>query len=183
MPEMEDLKRRMEGSLNSLSNELKGLRTGRASASLLEPLQVDAYGSMLPINHVGSIGVPEPRLITIQVWDTNLVPSVEKAIRNSDLGLNPASEGNVVRIPLPELNEERRNELVKIAGKYSENARVAVRNIRRDGIENLRKAEKDGNISKDEQHTQIDEIQKLTDEFINKIDTALKAKEKEITTV
>lgn len=181
--DIEDLKRRMEGSLNSFNNEMKGLRTGRASVSLLDPIQVDAYGSMMPVNQVGSVSTPEARLLTVQVWDAGLVQATEKAIRTSDLGLNPASEGNLIRIPLPELNEERRNELVKVAGKYAENARVAVRNVRRDGIEDSKKSQKDGRMSEDEARGLSDQIQKITDEYIGKIDSALKAKEEEITTV
>jgi ribosome recycling factor len=183
MFDIDDLKRRMEGSINAFNNELKGLRTGRASTSLLDPINVDAYGSMTPISQIGSVSTPEARLLTVQVWDTNLVPAVEKAIRTADLGLNPASEGNLIRIPLPELNEERRAELVKVAGKYAENGRVAIRNVRRDGMEALKKEEKNGNISKDEQHDLGETVQKLTDEHIAQIDSSLKAKEEEITTV
>lgn len=180
MADLNDLKRRMENSFNSFNNELKGLRTGRASTGLLDPIYVEAYGSSMPISQVGSVSVPESRMLTVQVWDNTLVAAVEKAIRTSDLGLNPSSEGNLVRIPLPELNQERRNELVKVAGKYAEGARVAIRNIRRDGMEVLKKEEKDGKISQDDHRSQGEKVQKLTDEFIAKIDQTLKSKEEEI---
>lgn len=183
MTSLDDLKRKMENSLNAFQKELKGLRTGRASVGLLDPIQVDAYGSSMPINQVGSVSVPEARLLTVQVWDNNLVPAVEKAIRTSDLGLNPSTEGNLIRIPLPELNEERRNELVKVAGKYAENTRIAIRNIRRDGMESLKKAEKAGDISEDEHRARGVEIQKITDDYIARIDASLKTKEEEIMTV
>ncbi len=178
-----DLKRRMEGAVDVLSKEFAGLRTGRASASLLDPVQVEAYGSVVPLNQVGSVSVPEPRLITVQVWDAGVVKAVEKAIRESGLGLNPQPEGSMIRIPIPDLNEERRQELTKVAGKYTEAARISVRNVRRDGMDSLKKAEKDGDISEDEHKRSSDEVQKLTDEMIQKVDTMLADKEKDIMTV
>lgn len=177
---LDDLSRRMDGALEALRKELNGLRTGRASPHLLEPIMVDAYGSSMPINQVGTIGVPEPRLLTVQVWDRGLVKAVEKAIRDSGLGLNPQPDGQTVRVPLPELNEERRRELTKVAGKYAEQARVAVRNVRRDGMDMLKKAEKDGNISQDEHKGLADKVQAMTDTHIKKIDEMWHAKEKEI---
>ena len=178
--EKKDIQRRMEGAIEVLSREFNGLRTGRASVSLLEPIMVDAYSQQMPMNQVGSIGTPEPRMLTVQVWDKGLVSSVEKAIRDSDLGLNPASDGQLVRIPIPPLNEERRVEITKIAGKYAEDTRVALRNVRRHAMDELKKAEKDGDISKDEQHDYDGEIQEITDEFGKKVDEALLNKEKEI---
>mgnify|MGYP001174862162 FL=1 len=175
-----DIQRRMEGALDVLHREFGGLRTGRASTSLLNPLTVDAYGQQLPINQVGTVGVPEPRMLTVQVWAKGLVTSVEKAIRESGLGLNPASDGQLVRIPIPPLNEERRAEIAKIAGKYAEETRVAVRNVRRHAMDDLKKAEKDGDISKDEHHDYEVETQKLTDEYVKKIDEAYHNKEQEI---
>jgi len=175
-----ELQRRMDGALQALHREFGGLRTGRAAISLLEPITVDAYGSSMPMNQVGTIGAPEPRLLTVQVWDNSLVKAVEKSIRDSGLGLNPQTEGNVVRVPIPDLSEERRVELKKVASRYAEQARVAVRNVRRDGMDGLKKAEKDGDISKDEHHSIADEIQKLTDSHIGEIDKALAGKEKEI---
>ncbi len=183
MADINDLRKRMEGALAAFSKELSGLRTGRASVSLVEGVNVDVYGSSMPLNQVASINVPEPRLITLQVWDQGNVPAVEKAIASSNLGLNPSSDGALVRIPLPDLTEERRKELVKVAHQYAEKARVAVRNVRRDGMDSLKKAEKAGDISEDEQHTRADEVQKLTDELVGKIDDALKAKEDDIMTV
>jgi ribosome recycling factor len=180
MVDINDLKRRMDGALQALHREFGGLRTGRASTSLLEPINVDAYGSQMPMNQVGTIGAPEPRLLTVQVWDSGLVKSVEKAIRESDLGLNPQTEGNTVRVPIPDLSEERRAELKKVASRYAEQARVAVRNVRRDGMDGLKKAEKDGEISKDEHRDVADEVQKLTDSHIGEIDKVLESKEKEI---
>lgn len=180
MVDIDDLKRRMDGALQALHREFGGLRTGRAATSLLEPITVDAYGSQMPMNQVGTIGAPEPRLLTVQVWDSGLVKSVEKAIRESDLGLNPQTEGNTVRVPIPDLSEERRAELKKVASRYAEQARVAVRNVRRDGMDGLKKAEKDGDISKDEHRDVADEVQKLTDSHISEIDKVLESKEKEI---
>jgi len=175
-----DIQRRMEGALEVLSKEFNGLRTGRASISLLEPIMVDAYGQQMPMNQVGTVGSPEPRMLTVQVWDKGLVSSVEKAIREADLGLNPASDGQLVRVPIPALNEERRVEITKIAGKYSEDTRIAVRNVRRNAMDELKKAEKDGDISKDEQHDLDADIQAITDEFIKKVDESLNTKEQEI---
>jgi ribosome recycling factor len=175
-----DLKRRMDGAVEILQKEYAGLRTGRASASLLDPVMVEAYGNKMPINQVGSVNVPESRLLTVQVWDAGLVKSVEKAIREAGLGLNPQPDGSLVRIPIPDLNEERRVELGKIASKYAEAARVSVRNVRRDGMDALKKAEKDGQMSQDEQKRSADEVQKLTDETIAKIDKMLSDKEKDI---
>jgi len=175
-----DIRRRMEGATEVLQREFGGLRTGRASTSLLEPLMVSAYGSEMPIGQVGSISVPEPRMLTVQVWDKNLVKAVEKAIMESSLGLNPSSDGQLVRIPIPSLTEERRVELTRVAGKYAEECRVAVRNVRRHGMDDLKQAEKDGRISKDVMHDQGEEIQELTNEYIAKIDDMLAKKEQEI---
>lgn len=175
-----DLKRRMEGAVDNLYKEFGGLRTGRASANLLEPVNVEAYGSKMPLNQVATVSVPESRLLSVQVWDAGLVKATEKAIRDSGLGLNPQPEGTTIRIPIPDLNEERRAELSKIAGKYAESARVSVRNVRRDGMDALKKMEKDGEISEDELKRSSDEVQKLTDEKIQKIDTMLSEKEKDI---
>ena len=179
-PDLNDLKRRMDGAIDALEREFAGLRTGRASISLLEPIMVDAYGAAMPLNQVGTIGVPEPRMITVQVWDRSLSPAVEKAIRDSGLGLNPASDGQLIRVPIPPLSEERRVEITKIAGKYAEQARVAVRNVRRDGMETLKHMEKDGEISEDEHHLWHDEVQDLTDAHIKLVDETLAKKEAEI---
>ncbi|HCN33104.1 MAG TPA: ribosome recycling factor [Rhodobiaceae bacterium] len=178
--DMDDLQRRMEGALSTLKSDFGGLRTGRASTTLLEPIMVDAYGQQMPMSQVGTISAPEPRLLSVQVWDKGQVSFVEKAIREAGLGLNPMADGQTVRVPLPELNEERREELVKIAGKYAEQGRVAVRNVRRDGMDQLKKGEKDGEISQDEQKSLSDDVQKLTDDYISKIDEALSQKEAEI---
>jgi len=178
--DLEDLKRRMQGAIEVLQSEFAGLRTGRASAGLLEPLTVEAYGSRMPMNQVGTIGVPDARMLTVQVWDQGLVPAVEKAIMESGLGLNPSRDGNVVRVPIPQLSEERRAERAKIAHKYAEQARVAVRNVRRDGMDKLKRMERDGDLSQDEQRAWGDDLQKLTDESIKEMDEALAAKEKEI---
>ena len=178
--DMDDLQRRMEGALNTLKSDFGGLRTGRASTTLLEPIMVEAYGQKMPMSQVGTISAPEPRLLSVQVWDKGQVSFVEKAIREAGLGLNPMVDGQMVRVPLPELNEERREELVKIAGKYAEQCRVAVRNVRRDGMDQLKKGEKDGEISQDEQKSLSDDVQKLTDDYVEKIDLALSQKEAEI---
>ncbi|MFO1059590.1 MAG: ribosome recycling factor [Dongiaceae bacterium] len=170
----------MDGALDALRREFAGLRTGRASAHLLEPVVVHAYGSDMPLTQVGTVNVPEPRMITVQVWDRGMVSAVEKAIRDAGLGLNPSSDGQVVRVPIPELSQERRVEMSKIAHKYAEQGRVAVRNVRRDGMELLKKAEKDGSISQDEHRTRSEEVQKLTDLHIKKVDEMLAQKEKEI---
>jgi len=178
--DLDDISRRMAGALESLRKDLAGLRTGRASISLLEPITVDVYGAQMPLNQVGTIGVPEPRLLTVSVWDRSAVKAVEKAIRDSGLGLNPQTEGQTVRVPLPELSEERRRELTKVAGKYAEAARVAVRNVRRDGMDALKTDEKKKEISEDE-HKRLDaEVQKITDEAIGEIDQVVAAKDKEI---
>jgi ribosome recycling factor len=178
--DLNDIERRMDGALEALSREFAGLRTGRASPALLDPLTVDAYGSQMPLNQVGTVNAPEARLLTVQVWDQQLVKAVEKSVVESNLGLNPQTEGNLVRIPIPDLSEERRVELKKIAGKYAEQGKIAIRNVRRDGMDTLKKMERDGEISKDEQKSQSEEIQKLTDTQILKIDTTLESKETEI---
>ncbi len=170
----------MDGAIEVLRREFAGLRTGRASASLLEPITVPAYGSTMPLNQVATISVPEPRMITVQVWDRSVASAVEKAIRDSDLGLNPSGEGQVIRVPIPMLSEERRVELGKIAGKYAEQARVAVRNVRRDAMELLKRQEKDGEISEDEHRHWSEEVQKITDAHVKLIDAALAQKEEEI---
>ncbi|MGH6896680.1 MAG: ribosome recycling factor [Geminicoccaceae bacterium] len=180
---MADLKKRMDGAVEVLRKEFGGLRTGRASASLLEPIMVAAYGSEMPLNQVSTVSVPEARLLSVQVWDKGLVKAVEKAIRTSDLGLNPAVEGNLLRVPIPELSEERREELVKVAARYAEAARVAVRNVRRDGMEQLKRQEKDGELSKDEHHKTAEQVQELTDAEIKQINEMLAAKESEIMTI
>jgi len=174
-----DLKRRMQGAVDVLHKEYSGLRTGRASASLLDPVVVDVYGSKMPLNQVGTISVPEPRMLTVQVWDGSAVAAVEKAIRDAGLGLNPQQDGGTIRIPIPDLNEERRAELTKVAGKYAETARVAVRNVRRDGMDAI----KNGDESEDEQKRLSEVVQKHTDSYIQKIDTMLSEKEKDIMTV
>jgi ribosome recycling factor len=181
--DLDELKRRMQAALQVLKQELAGLRTGRASASLLEPVQVDAYGTHMPISQVATVSVPEPRLLSVQVWDKSLVHAVEKAIVNSNLGLSPATEGQVLRIRIPELNEERRKELVKVAHKYAEAAKVAIRHVRRDGLDTLKKLEKDGKMSEDEHTRHAEQVQKATDQAIADVDKALAAKEKEILTV
>jgi ribosome recycling factor len=178
--DLSDIERRMDGALEALGREFAGLRTGRASTALLEPVNVDAYDSQMPMNQVGTISVPEPRLLTVQVWDQSLVKAVERAIMESNLGLNPQTEGNLIRIPIPDLSEERRVELSKVAGQYAEQARVAVRNVRRDGMDRLKKMEKAGDLSQDDQHLYADEIQSMTDAHVKEIDTALETKEQEI---
>jgi len=176
----DELDRRMNGAVATLKSELGGLRTGRASAALLDPVKVEAYGNIVPINQVGSIATPEARMITVQVWDKGLAKAVDKAIRDAGLGLNPQMDGQLLRIPLPELNQERRKELSKLAAKYAEAARVSVRNVRRDGMDLLKRLEKDGKIGQDDHHTKGDELQKLTDAHVKDIDTALHTKEQEI---
>jgi len=178
--DIKDIERRMNGAVSVLKEEFGGLRTGRASASLLEPITVEAYGSEMPMSQVGTISVPEPRMLSVQVWDKTLVGPVEKAIRTSTLGLNPVVDGQLVRVPIPELNEERRQELTKVAAQYAEQARVAVRNVRRDGMEQLKRLEKDHEIGEDEHHAWSDDVQKLTDKIIEEIDGALAAKDEEI---
>ncbi len=183
-PDLEkDLQHKMEVSMEHAKKEFAGLRTGRASAGLLEPVMVDAYGSQMPLNQVASVSVPEPRLLSVSVWDKGLARAVEKAIRESSLGLNPVADGTLIRVPIPPLTSERRAELIKIAHKYAEHARVAIRNVRREGNDALKKMEKDSIISQDEHHKFADQIQKMTDEFVAKVDDALKTKEAEITQV
>jgi ribosome recycling factor len=177
---LDQLKQRMHKSIDSLRDELAGLRTGRASASLLEPISVDAYGSRMPLNQLATVTVPESRMLSVQVWDRSLAGAVEKAIRDSGLGLNPAGEGAVIRVPLPELNEERRRELTKVAHKYAEEARIAVRHVRRDGMDLLKKLEKDGDIGQDEGRSLGEQVQKATDGAVNEIDGILAVKEQEI---
>jgi ribosome recycling factor len=181
--DLNDIKRRMQAGVQSLKHELGGLRTGRASASMLEPVQVEAYGSHMPLNQVATVSVPEPRLLSVQVWDRSMVHAVEKAIVASNLGLTPSTEGQVIRLRIPELNEERRKDLVKVAHKYAEAARVAVRHVRRDGLDVLKKAEKDHQISEDDGKRHSADVQKATDASIAEIDQLLAAKEKEIMTV
>jgi ribosome recycling factor len=176
----DELDRRMNGAVATFKSELAGLRTGRASAALLDPVKVEAYGNVVPINQVGTISTPEARMITVQVWDKGLAKAVDKAIRDAGLGLNPQMDGQLLRVPLPELNQERRKELSKLAAKYAEAARVAVRNVRRDGMELLKKLEKDHKISQDEHHSRGDVLQKMTDAHVKDIDAALHAKEQEI---
>jgi ribosome recycling factor len=181
--DLNDIKRRMHGAIQTLKHEFGGLRTGRASATLVEPIQVEAYGSHMPLNQVATISVPEPRLITVQVWDRSLVHAVEKAISASSLGLSPSTEGQLLRLRLPELNEERRKELVKVAHKYAEAARIAVRHVRRDGLDVLKKLEKDHQISEDDGKRSAEQVQKVCDEMITEVEKTLAAKEKEILTV
>ncbi|MFG1358190.1 ribosome recycling factor [Xanthobacter pseudotagetidis] len=181
--DMADLKRRMHGAVGVLRDELGGLRTGRASASLLDPITVEAYGARMPLNQVATVSVPEARLLSVQVWDRGMVNAVEKAIRDSNLGLNPSTEGQVLRLRIPELNQERRQELVKVAHKYAEQARVAVRHVRRDGMDHLKKVEKDGEMSSDDIDRLSKDVQKATDETIAEIDQTLAQKEKEILSV
>ena len=177
---LKDLEKRMHGAVSVLKQEFGGLRTGRASASLLDPIMVNAYGAKMPINQVATVSVPEPRMISVSVWDKSQVSAVEKAIRESDLGLNPVVDGTNLRLPIPELNQERRQELTKIAAKYAEQARVSVRNVRRDGMDTLKRQEKDHEIGEDEHRTLSAKVQDLTDKTIKEIDTALAAKEAEI---
>lgn len=175
-----DLQRRMDGAVTAFQHDLASLRTGRASSNLLDPIQVQAYGSPMPINQVATVSVPEPRMISVSVWDKQLVGAVDRAIRESNLGFNPIMDGSTLRIPLPELNEQRRKELVKIAHQYAENARIAARHVRRDGMDAIKKAEKDGTIGQDDSHAQSDRVQKLTDDKISLIDSMLVEKEQEI---
>ncbi|WP_420131938.1 ribosome recycling factor [Rhodopseudomonas sp.] len=181
--DINEVKRRMQGASQSLQHELGGLRTGRASASMLEPVQVDAYGTHMPLNQLATVSVPEPRLLSVQVWDKSMVKAVEKAIVDSNLGLSPATEGTVLRLRIPELNADRRKELVKVAHKYAEAARVAVRHVRRDGMDTIKKLEKAHEISEDDQKRLDQEVQKATDAAIAEIDQLLANKEKEIMTV
>ena len=179
MLDTDDLTRRMDGAMANLRTEFASLRTGRASASMLEPVQVEAYGQMTPINQVGTVNVPEPRMVTINVWDKGLVGKVEKAIRESGLGINPQLNGTIIMLPIPELNEERRRELGKVAAQYAESARVAVRNLRRDGMDQIKKAKADG-LGEDDQRFWEAEVQELTDTYIKKVDAALETKQEEI---
>ena len=175
----DDLQRRMDGAIANLRTEFASLRTGRASASMLEPVMVDAYGTMTPVNQVGTVNVPEPRMVTVNVWDKGLVGKVEKAIRESGLGINPQLNGTIIMLPIPELNEERRRELGKVAGTYAENARVSVRNVRRDGMDQIKKAKNDG-MSEDDQKLWESEVQDLTNDYIKRIDAQLETKQEEI---
>ncbi|WP_428696945.1 ribosome recycling factor [Stappia sp.] len=178
-----DLERRMNGALGVLKTDLAGLRTGRASANMLDPVSVSAYGSDMPLNQVATVSVPEPRMISVQVWDKSMVGAVERAIRESNLGLNPIVDGTNLRLPIPELNEERRKDLIKLAHKYAEQSKVAVRHVRRDGMDTLKKLEKDGDISEDDGRVQADRVQKMTDEMITEIDAMLAKKEQEISQI
>jgi ribosome recycling factor len=181
--DLKELEKRMQGAMDALKKELGGLRTGRASVNLLDPVMVDAYGQRMQLNQVGTVSAPEPRLLAVNVWDKGLVVSVAKAIREAGLGLNPSPDGQLVRVPIPELTAERRAELAKLAHKYAEQGRVAVRNVRRDGMESLKKLEKDHKISQDEHRQKSDEVQKLTDRYVKQVDDVLAHKEKEIKTV
>ena len=177
-----DIERRMQGAVESLKGDLAGLRTGRANTSLLDPVQVEVYGSMMPLNQVATVSAPEPRMLSVQVWDKNNVNAVEKGIAHANLGLNPMQDGQTLRIPMPDLTEERRKELAKLAGKYAENAKIAIRNVRRDGMEALKEDEKKKDISEDDRKRSEDEVQKLTDKYTGEADAAAEAKEKEIMT-
>jgi len=179
-PVVAALRKRMDGALEALRKELAGIRTGRASANMLDPVMVDAYGQLMPLAQCGSVSAPEPRLVTVQVWDKGLVKNVEKAIREAGLGVNPVSDGNLIRVRLPELSEERRKELVKVAAKYGEQARVAARNVRREGMEGLKKQEKGGKLSEDQQRKLEKDVQALTDDTIKRVDALLQQKDKEI---
>ena len=185
MAEMDfkELESRMKSAVDNLNKEFSGLRTGRASVHMLDPVQVDAYGSKMPLNQLASVGTPEPRLLTVQVWDDNNTKAVEKAIRDAGLGLNPQPEGSLIRIPVPQLNEERRQELTKVAGKYAEQTRVSIRSVRKDGMDLIKKLEKDSDISEDEKRSMEERVQKLTDQHISQIDDLLSDKEKDIMTV
>ena len=178
--DFQDIQRRMEGAIGAFKNDLASLRTGRASSNLLDAVQVQAYGSAMPLNQVATVSVPEPRMISVSVWDKSMVGAVDRAIREANLGFNPIMDGTNLRIPLPELNEQRRKELVKIAHNYAENARVAIRHVRRDGMDFLKKAEKDGDISEDDHRRQTERVQKLTDDEIASVDSLLAGKEAEI---
>jgi ribosome recycling factor len=181
--DIEELRRRMTGAMDGLKKEFAGLRTGRANANMLDPVVVEAYGSSMPLSQCATVSAPEPRLLSVQVWDKGLVKSVEKAIREANLGLNPMADGQLIRIPMPPMTEERRKELSKIAKGYAEAARVSVRNVRRDGMDGLKAALKDGKITEDENRKKQTQVQTLTDEFIKKVDEALAAKEKDIMAV
>ncbi len=178
--DLADIKKRMDGSLSSFGKDLGGLRTGRASAALLDPVMVDAYGQKMPLNQVSNVSAPEPKLITVQIWDKSMVGPVEKAVREAGLGLNPVVDGQNLRIPMPDLNEERRRDLVKVAKGYAEDTKVSIRHVRRDAMEQLKKAEKDKEIGQDEARSDSDKVQKMTDEFVAEVDKVLAAKETEI---
>ncbi|MFE3839158.1 ribosome recycling factor [Pseudogemmobacter sonorensis] len=180
MLDTDDLTRRMDGAIAALRTEFASLRTGRASGAMLEPVQVEAYGQMTPINQLGTVNVPEPRMVTVNVWDKGLVSKVEKAIRESGLGINPQTNGTIIMLPIPELNEERRRELTKVAGQYAEHARVAIRNLRRDGMDQIKKAKAKGDVSEDDAKFWEDEVQGLTDRFIKTVDQTLETKQAEI---
>ena len=175
--DLDDVRRRMQGAINALKHDLGSLRTGRASPNLLDPLQIEAYGQSMPIGQVATVSVPEPRLLSVSVWDRSMVHAVEKAIRDSDLGLNPLTEGQTIRLRIPEMNEQRRKEMVKVAHKYTEEARIAVRHVRRDGIDLLKKMKKDGVLGEDEERRQEEQVQKATDQSIAEIDQILASKE------
>jgi ribosome recycling factor len=177
---LDDIKKRMDGALAALKTEYTGLRTGRANIHLLDPIMVDAYGASTPLNQVGAVSAPEPRMLAVNVWDRGVVVAVEKAIRNAGLGVNPIVDGQTIRVPIPPLNEERRRELAKLAGKYAEAARVAIRNVRRDGMEHLKKLEKDGDISQDQQKKFSEQVQQATDQFVKSVDQTMATKEEEI---
>ena len=181
--DLRELEKRMGTALDALKKEFAGLRTGRASVNLLDPVMVEAYGQRMPLNQGGTVSAPEPRMLSVSVWDKSLVTPTAKAIRDAGLGLNPQPDGQLIRVPLPELTSERRNELAKLAHKYAEQGRVALRNVRRDGMEALKKAEKDHKISQDEHRQKSDEVQKLTDRYVKQVDETLAHKEKEIKTV
>lgn len=178
--DMKDIERRMKGAVDTLRQEFSGLRTGRASAAMLEPVTVEVYGTQMPLNQVAAISVPEPRMLSVQVWDSSNVSAVEKAIRNSGLGLNPMTEGSLLRVPVPELNEERRREIGKVAAKYAEQARIAIRNVRRDGMDDIKRLEKSGELGQDEAKRRSEEVQKLTDRYVGQVDELLESKETEI---
>lgn len=178
--DLNELKRKMEASVEALKKEFTGLRSGRATTAMLDPVMVDSYGSMMPLNQVANISTPEPRLLTVTVWDRSMISAVEKAIRDSGLGLNPQSEGATIRLPIPPMTEERRKEIVKVAGKYAEAAKVAIRNVRREGMEQLKKDEKDKLIAEDQRERSEKDVQKATDDAIAKVDLTLSHKEKEI---
>ena len=178
--DLNDIKHRMQGAIETLEKEFTGLRTGRASVNMLEPVTVDVYGARMPLNQVGTVSVPEPRLLTVQVWDMSSTKAVEKAIRDAGLGLNPQAEGSLIRVPIPELSTERRAELQKVAGKYAEQTRIAIRNVRRDGMDAIKKSEKDGDITEDEVKKLNDDVQKVTDQFIKTVDDMLAKKEADV---
>jgi ribosome recycling factor len=180
MLDTDDLERRMQGAMGSLKTEFASLRTGRASAAMLEPVVVEAYGQQTPINQLGTVNVPEPRMVTINIWDRSMVQAVEKAIMNSGLGINPQTNGTIIMLPIPELNEERRRELTRVAAQYAENARVSVRNVRRDGMDQVKKAKADGNLSEDDQKFWETEVQGMTDKYVKAVDDALEHKQAEI---